>query len=509
MRRSRQLKIVSLAWVAALATGCGSVIEQSDGDVAWDGPPDAADADADIGPDGDADADTGADGDADADIGPDGDADADADVDGDGDDVPATGCWIGGAAYDENAVNPANACEWCQPDVNRTAWTPRPDFTRCTTETTSDRDYDICSGGVCVSPGCGTAACNAPGPNWSLPDTNQRVCFNETTPTGTCPGGTARTGCETTAFCGQDAQYGWDVGHGVTARFSRTASTTQPVVHDNVSGLDWQGCPAGLDGALCNSGEMRALTWTDAVAWCEELDWNDQADWRLPDRYELQTLLDFGGEFSIDRVAFPGLSTTGALFWSSSSLAGSDDQAWAVRFARFDSVDDGTVTPRPNKAESQAVRCVRSPSRAGPAARFVRSEPVAGYPVVLDAATGLVWQGCVARRRDSACATDESAAMNWREALSYCESLSWAGFNDWRLPNTTELTSLIDDRRLRPALDAAVFPETPNLPFWTSTTAGQPSEAWAVDFADGPLKSTAKESEGVHVRCVRDGEAVD
>ena len=39
--------------------------------------------------------------------------------------------------------------------------------------------------------------------------------------------------------------------------------------------------------------------------------------------------------------------------------------------------------------------------------------------------------------------------MNWELALAHCETLSFAGYSDWRLPSRNELQSLIDDTRSR------------------------------------------------------------
>ena len=42
---------------------------------------------------------------------------------------------------------------------------------------------------------------------------------------------------------------------------------------------------------------------------------------------------------------------------------------------------------------------------------------------------------------------DSGKGMNWQEALSYGENKEFAGFSDWRLPNTKELQSIVDYTR--------------------------------------------------------------
>jgi hypothetical protein len=43
-------------------------------------------------------------------------------------------------------------------------------------------------------------------------------------------------------------------------------------------------------------------------------------------------------------------------------------------------------------------------------------------------------------------------AMNWYDALDYCESLSYGGYDDWRMPNAVEMRSLMDYGNTFPAL---------------------------------------------------------
>lgn len=40
--------------------------------------------------------------------------------------------------------------------------------------------------------------------------------------------------------------------------------------------------------------------------------------------------------------------------------------------------------------------------------------------------------------------SDDGTARNWQEALSYSESLEFAGYDYWRLPSTRELQSILD-----------------------------------------------------------------
>ncbi|MCP4680662.1 MAG: hypothetical protein GY854_35300 [Deltaproteobacteria bacterium] len=149
-----------------------------------------------------------------------------------------------------------------------------PDFTLCEVLTTPDRSYDICVGGVCVSPGCGDVTCNVPGPHFELADTNQRRCTDEFGYMPSCAGTPDSAQCEEVDLCGQDAQYGWDAKNDESERFVReTEIEDQPVVFDNVTSLVWRGCPDGMTGTSCEKGSLREHTWSNALIHCDALSW--------------------------------------------------------------------------------------------------------------------------------------------------------------------------------------------------------------------------------------------
>ncbi|RME41177.1 MAG: hypothetical protein D6788_01805, partial [Planctomycetota bacterium] len=64
-----------------------------------------------------------------------------------------TDCLIDGVCYPAGAVNPANGCEACLPDVSTSAWTPLPEGTACGDPSDTECDApDACNGaGVCES----------------------------------------------------------------------------------------------------------------------------------------------------------------------------------------------------------------------------------------------------------------------------------------------------------------------------------------------------------------------
>jgi hypothetical protein len=105
-----------------------------------------------------------------------------------------------------------------------------------------------------------------------------------------------------------------------------------------------------------------------------------------------------------------------------------------------------------------------------------------GDGTVTDTSTGLMWL-----------ASDAQEALEWEDALSWCENLEYAGHDDWRLPDVKELQSIVDYSGVFPAVDDTYFActsldENPNLYYWTSTSAYfNPSDpvygyAWYVAF---------------------------
>jgi len=403
------------------------------------------------------------------------------------------------AEAESEAEPEADADADAEPDVPfPTACTGLPDLTPCTVETTPDRSYDVCVEGLCVSPGCGDASCNTPCLGVPAPDTDQRTCYDAAAELDCASLPAPDTAaCHTTYNCGQDAQHGWDTTHAQTERYTFAEPVAgEPVVTDTVTRLVWQWCPIGQGGWGCSAGSATAFTWSAAVDECENLALAGADDWRLPDRYELFTILDFGSLVSpaIDADAFPG--TPAATFWSSTTYAPDASLAWYVDF------EVGSAAPA-LASSAAAVRCVRGGAASGP--RFVRTEPVTGQVVVIDNIAGLRWQGCTSNESGPDCALGGPMGHDWVTALQACEQLDWAGSTDWRLPNIQELAGLANARNSAPAIDGAVFPNTAARSYWSSTTvASNPSSAWTVTFGDGSVNECAKSGVDSFTRCVRD-----
>ncbi len=288
--------------------------------------------------------------------------------------------------------------------------------------------------------------------------TGQTSCYNASS-SMTCPTSSSAD------FFGQDAQY---AAQGICTPQNFTVQTisSQKVVLDNNTGLMWQ-----------QTIPTSTYTWANAVSYCENLEYAGYTDWRLPTPKELLTIVD-NSRYKpvIDTTYFP--NTPSSYFWSSSTHAYDTNDAWLVDFSY------GSVYGN-YKTGNLYVRCVRG--AALPTGSFT-SSTIQGDVIVTDTETGPIWQKTYV------------SGKTWQQALSYCESLTYAGYSDWRLPNKNELASLINYEKYSPASD---FPDMPSNYFWSSSTgAHNTNYAWRVSFNNGYVGYSNK-TDDVYVRCVR------
>lgn len=114
---------------------------------------------------------------------------------------------------------------------------------------------------------------------------------------------------------------------------------------------------------------------------------------------------------------------------------------------------------------------------------------------ITDNLTGLMWlknNECMPKRSWQG-AFDAVATLNNTEEPQECKGYS-AKHNDWSLPNVNELASLVllDEPDTAAALNRLGFTGLQPLPYWTSTTAANPYNSWAVDFGSGAVNSLVK-----------------
>ncbi|MEY2664795.1 MAG: hypothetical protein RIT04_603, partial [Candidatus Parcubacteria bacterium] len=126
-------------------------------------------------------------------------------------------------------------------------------------------------------------------------------------------------------------------------------------VSDNSTGLMWQKCQVGKSDSNCSTGIPTTVSLATATSTCESLSLGGYSDWRVPNRFELETLLTLENENpSINRTYFPNTSSAaGWLHMTSSVYAFDPSKVWAVNFS------NGTVSGETRNSAVYCLRCVR------------------------------------------------------------------------------------------------------------------------------------------------------
>ncbi len=123
--------------------------------------------------------------------------------------------------------------------------------------------------------------------------------------------------------------------------------------------------------------------------------------------------------------------------------------------------------------------------------------------IITDPQMGLMWQDD---------RITDTLLISWDEAMRYCETLVFGGYDDWRLPSKQEMLSTIDPDRCDHEVQGAMpinihfLHKHPDV-YWVSDTVKTMDElAWRVHFDNGEAHWGPKRFE-FHVRCVRELEA--
>jgi formylglycine-generating enzyme required for sulfatase activity len=221
--------------------------------------------------------------------------------------------------------------------------------------------------------------------------------------------------------------------------------------------------------------------WNDAHTYCADLGVAGYRDWRLPSVLELVSIADVSrANPAIDPTAFP--DTPSLPFWSSETDASNSGLGWYVYFLNGGAYNGNDVV------DPQRVRCVRggAPSAGGDAGCYAMNDGT-----VLDPNTHLTWQRAL-----------DPASFAWTDAQAYCASVAANG-GGFRLPSMNELMTLVDVTRMDPAIDTAVFPETPSDFFWSSSPGANSAQtAWGVNFNKGSAATSLVDFTS-RVRCLR------
>ena len=98
-----------------------------------------------------------------------------------------------------------------------------------------------------------------------------------------------------------------------------------------------------------------------------------------------------------------------------------------------------------------------------------------------------------------------ATGYTWDQAVALTST--FAGYNDWRLPNIRELQTIVDRTTYSPSINSSIFPNTTASHFWSaSVRAHNSSYAWIVSFYDGYAYGYGKGASW-QVRLVRGGQS--
>jgi hypothetical protein len=231
-------------------------------------------------------------------------------------------------------------------------------------------------------------------------------------------------------------------------------------VTDNVTGLMWQQTEdRNGDGAINFYDKLKYYEAVDSAATCNTGGYHD---WRLPtikDLYSIAML--FGAEPGpppstcikyIDTTYFSvGFGDVNSLAHGSlgteriiDGQIASSTLYVSMTFGQLETVFgfnfiDGRIkgypttytVPECGTAKHFYVLYVRGNTVYG-TNQFVDN----GNGTITDNGTGLMWMQ-----------NDNGTGVLWADALSYAENFTYAGYSDWRLPDTKELQSIVDYTR--------------------------------------------------------------
>jgi hypothetical protein len=195
------------------------------------------------------------------------------------------------------------------------------------------------------------------------------------------------------------------------------------------------------------------VSYDEALAGTSNCKLGGYSDWRLPTIKELYSLILFSGldVSGRENTAVPFIDTNYFDFGYGDMNAGErmiDAQfvsstcyvdftmkraktVFGVNFADGRIKGYGLTKPMGLEQKKFYLLYVRGNTEYGKN-KFVYN----GNGTITDVSTKLMWMQ-----------DDSSNGMNWQDALSYAENITYAGYSDWRLPDAKELESIVDYSR--------------------------------------------------------------
>ncbi len=163
----------------------------------------------------------------------------------------------------------------------------------------------------------------------------------------------------------------------------------------------------------------------DAENYCSGLDYAGHSDWRVPNRHEMYEIVNYGKSHStkptIDDTIFQNSDKVN--YWTREEVIGHSgnvltNEAFAVSFR------DGAAYAL-DRGTKSGVRCVR-----GKVLQYTRYIDKDADDIYRDPKTGFMW-------------AKPAGPESMYDAKARCESLVFGGYSDWRLPNISELHTIM------------------------------------------------------------------
>ena len=121
-----------------------------------------------------------------------------------------------------------------------------------------------------------------------------------------------------------------DVGASATPTSDFNVNVDGTVTH-NPTGLMWKQCHEGLSGSACATGSATTVSWPAALSLATSSAFAGHTDWRLPNRKELESLIDDTCTSpAINATVFPG--SVASYTRTGSTVAAEPSTAWVVFF---------------------------------------------------------------------------------------------------------------------------------------------------------------------------------
>ena len=270
---------------------------------------------------------------------------------------------------------------------------------------------------------------------------------------------------ETTWVKGEDSDYQRNP-------MSFTISDDDKIIIDNNTGLMWERHlnwkwektvpPKGewrpQDVFGYKDGEPKRRPYHEGVQYCKQLRLGGYDDWRMANMKEGQTIAHYAAArpaihmkyFKDVHAGLPKYGDRGkGGMWAGPIGPDHNNSGWHLGFI------DGHFMGYP-RGGYKTTRCVRADNNGG---YFLPELVENGDGTVSETVAKLMWVQKV-----------ESEMLDWEESLQYCEDLNYAGHKDWKLPSNKEITSIVDLRKQKPALDVSIFPDTDYKAYYWSRT---------------------------------------